>query len=343
MKQRIIGLGEIMLRLSPPNTERLLQSPTLNAIFGGGEANTLMSLAQFGLDTTFVSALPTNPIGEACLRFLRSFGVDVSFIQRTDGRMGIYYLEPGANQRPTQAFYDRAHSVIATISPDSFDWDAIFADATWFHLTGIMPALSQTAADIALTAVRAAHERNIIVSCDTSYRSKLWQYGKQPIDVMPHIAEYVNVLFANEFDCRFVYGVEIDETELPDMPSLERRQQIGVSMFERFSHLTHLVFTHRQRFSTSHNAWHASMFNGKIVQESRQYDITHIVDRVGGGDAFAAGLIYGFVTGMSEEEMLNFGAAAACFKHSIPGDINRVNADEVAQLASQKGNLRVQR
>ncbi|MEM8857098.1 MAG: sugar kinase, partial [Chloroflexota bacterium] len=320
MAGTIVCLGEIMLRLSPPRLERLFQSPVLDTHFGGGEANTAVSLAQFGADTKYVTALPANPIGEACVRFLRGFGVDVSDIQRLGDRIGIYFLEPGANQRPTHVVYDRSHSAMAEVDPATFDWDKILDGASWFHVTGITAAISQAGADLTLAAVQAASSKGITVSCDTSYRSKLWQYGKRPNEVMPAIAEHVNVLFANLHDCSLCYGVELGEKLPSDIDEDAINMRLGRKMFERFPSLTHQVFTHREGFSASHNAWAASTFDGTRIWRSHRYDVTHIVDRVGGGDAFAAGLIYGLHNKMAVQKALDFGAAAACLKHSVPGD-----------------------
>ncbi|VAW34062.1 2-dehydro-3-deoxygluconokinase [hydrothermal vent metagenome] len=300
-------------------------------------------MAQFGLHAALVTALPSNPIGDDCIRFLRGYRVDTSLIQRRGERIGIYFLEAGANQRPSQVIYDRAHSAIAEANADSFDWDAIFDGASWLHVTGITPAISQSAADLTLTAVQKAQAHNVTISCDTSYRSKLWQYGKRPIQVMPHIAQYVNMLFANREDCQLSYGVQLSEAEAEGLSEAEQNQRIAEKMFATFPQLCYQVFTHREGFSASHNAWQASLYNSRSFITSRRYDITHIVDRVGGGDALVAGLIYGLSTGMSDEESLEFAAAAACLKHTIPGDINLVSVAEIKQLRKEDVSGRVQR
>ncbi|MFK7800031.1 MAG: PfkB family carbohydrate kinase [Anaerolineae bacterium] len=343
MKGKIVCLGEIMLRLSPPRLERLFQSPVLDTTFGGGEANTAASLAQFEIDVSFVTALPANPIGDACVRFLRSFGVNTSQIQRSGDRIGIYYLESGANQRPTQVVYDRSNSAIADADPSSFDWDEIFADASWLHVTGITPAISQTAADLTLAACAAASDKGMMISVDTSHRAKLWQYGVAPQEIMPKIAQFANILFANLHDCAFSYGVDLDESVKVGKGEDELNRLIGAKMFETFPSLKYQVFTHREGFSASHNAWAASVFDGQKIVRSPRYDMTHIVDRVGGGDAFAAGLIYGFHKGMGTQKALDFGAAAACLKHSVPGDVNYATVAEVEQLMGGDGSGRVQR
>lgn len=343
MSDRIVTLGEIMLRLKPPGFERYLQTPTFEATFGGGESNTAVSLAQFGLQTTFVTALPANAIGDACIRFLQSFGVDTTHIHRSGARLGIYFLEAGANQRPSQVVYDRANSAMATATPDLFEWEAIFDGCTIFHLTGITPAISRSGAAVALAAVEAAHARGITISCDTSYRSKLWQYGQTPADVMPLIARYVNVLYANIDDCAFSYGVALTAAETAGLSELEQNQLIGEKMFAVYPNLQRQLFSHRQGFSASHNAWGASMYTGEKMITSRRYDITHIVDRVGGGDAFAAGIIYGLQQNLDDQATLDFAAAAAVLKHSIPGDVNIATVAEVEQLMNEDVAGRVQR
>jgi 2-dehydro-3-deoxygluconokinase len=343
MTARIVTLGEIMLRLTPPNLELLLQSPVIDTTFGGGESNTAVSLAKLGLDVAFVTALPNNPIGDACINFLSGYGVDPSLIQRTGDRIGVYFVELGANQRPSQVVYDRAHSAIAQVTADSFDWDSIFDGVSWLHVTGITPAISQSAADLTLAAVQAAHANKVIISCDTSYRAKLWQYGKTPNQFMPLIAQYVNMLFANLEDCQLSYGVQLTEAEVEDQSEPERNQRIAEKMFAAFPNLKYQVFTHREGFSASHNAWGASLYNGNALLSSRHYDIPDIVDRLGGGDALAAGLIYGFLKGMNDQDTLEFATAAACLKHSVPRDVNLVSISEIEKLSKGDASGRVQR
>lgn len=348
MTGRVITLGEIMLRLKPPGVERFFQSPLLEATFGGGEGNVAISLAIFGLDVAFVTALPRNPIAGACLRFLRGYGVDTSLIQRRGERMGLYFLEAGANQRPSAVVYDRAHSAIATAPADSFDWDQIFAGAGWFHLTGITPALSQTAAALSLAAVQAAKARNITVSCDYNFRKKLWQYGRSAPEVMTELVQYVDVGIANEEDCQRSLGISLDEeTWEKAVTSGEldtaRYEALAKKVFAAFPNLKYQAITLRESYSASHNGWSACLYNGRDFLVSRRYDITHIVDRVGGGDAFAAGLIYGLHTGLAGVDALNFSVAASCLKHSISGDVNLATVDEVKRLMAGDASGRVQR
>lgn len=348
MSPRIITFGEIMLRLKAPGFDRFFQSPLLEATFGGGEGNVALSLAHFGLDTVFVTALPKNPLADACIRFLRGYGVNTSLILRQGERMGIYFLEEGANQRPSNVVYDRAHSAVATAQPDDFDWDKILDGASWFHLTGITPALSQSAADLSLAAVRAAKARGITVSCDYNYRAKLWKYGKSAPEVMGELVQYVDVGIANEEDCQKSLGVTLAEGDWAHAVTrgdldTNRYRTLSEKMFATFPNLKYQAITLRESFSASHNGWSACLYNGEQFYVSRRYDITDIVDRVGGGDSFAAGLIYGLSTGLREEDALNFAVAASCLKHSISGDMNLVTVSEVKKLMEGDASGRVQR
>lgn len=348
MNGRIVTLGEIMLRLKPPGFDRFFQSPSFEASFGGGEGNVALSLAQFGKDVTFVTALPPNAIGDACVRFVRSYGVDTSFIARQGERMGIYFLEGGANQRPSNVIYDRAHSAMSTATIDAFDWGAIFSGAAWFHLTGITPAISATAADLSLHAVKTAKEHGVTVSCDYNFRKKLWKYGKTAPEVMGELVKYVDVGIANEEDCQRSLGVSVsagDWEQAVESGQLDiaKYQALAQKMFETFPNLRYQAITLRESFSANHNGWSACLYNGETFFVSRRYDITDIVDRVGGGDSFAAGLIYGLHSDMADEDALNFAVAASCLKHSINGDVNLVTVDEVARLSGGDASGRVQR
>lgn len=337
---RIVALGEIMMRLKPPGYERFLQSPQFEAAFGGGEANVAISLAQFGLDAAFVTALPDHAVADACVRFLRGYGVDTSLIVRQGERLGLYFFEAGANQRPSTVIYDRANSSMACARPDDFDWDRIFVGADWFHVTGITAALSQSGADVALRSVQEARKRGLMTCCDFSYRAKLWQYGVQPIDVMRNIITHVDVLIASEEDCRMSLGIGIDQDDLSDA---ERAEALGAQVFAAYPHLRYQALTRRAGESASSNSWWAYLYDGKTVLASHRYEITQIIDRVGSGDAFAAGLIYGLATNMDRADALNFGAAACCLKHSIPGDVSLASAREVLHLMRGGAAGRVQR
>ncbi len=348
MTDRIVTLGEIMLRLKSPGFERFFQSPTLEATFGGGEANVAASLANFGAKASFVTALPDNPIGGAALRYLRSLGVDTSFIVRQGERMGVYFLEAGANQRPSIVIYDRGNSSISTAKPEDFDWDVILAGAGWFHITGITPALSESAAALSLAAVRSAKSAGITISCDYNYRKKLWKYGKSAPAVMGELVKYVDVGIANEEDCQRSLGVRVEEGEWQkDVTSgvldTARYEVLAQKMFARFPNLKFQAITLRESYSASHNGWSACLFDGETFFISRRYDITDIVDRVGGGDAFAAGLIYALHTGLDHAAALEFAVAASCLKHSVPGDINLAAVAEVQRLAGGDASGRVQR
>ncbi len=348
MNKRIITLGEIMLRLKPPGFERFFQSPSLEATFGGGEGNVALSLAQFGLEAAFVTALPANPVADACIRFLRGYGVDTRHVIRQGERMGIYFLEAGANQRPSQVIYDRAHSAISAARAADFNWEAIFADAGWFHITGITPALSESAAALALTAVQEARSRGVTVSCDYNFRKKLWRYGKTAPEVMSQLVKFVDVGIANEEDCQKSLGIHLEEGDYEQAIvsgelDTARYKALAEKMFDAFPDLKYQAITLRQSYSASHNGWSACLHNGRDFFVSRRCDITHIVDRVGGGDSFAAGLIYGLYTGMTDADALEFAAAASCLKHAIPGDANLATAAEVERLMGGDASGRVQR
>ncbi len=348
MSGKVVTLGEIMLRLKPPGFERFFQSSEFEATFGGGEGNVAISLATLGLDAIFVTALPANLIADACIRFLRGRGVDTSQIQRSGERMGIYFLEAGANQRPSKVVYDRSHSSISTLTADSLDWDAIFADAGWFHITGITPALSESAAELSLTAAKEAKGRGVTVSCDYNFRKKLWNYGKRAPEVMRELVESVDVGIANEEDCQRSLGVSVDEGDWEHAVGsgeldLAKYEALAKKMFATFPNLKYQAITLRQSYSASHNGWSACLYNGSDFYVSPRYDITDIVDRVGGGDSFAAGLIFGLHTGMGDADALNFATAASCLKHSISGDVNLVTVDEVMTLMGGDASGRVQR
>jgi 2-dehydro-3-deoxygluconokinase len=345
---RVVTLGEIMLRLKSPQFERLFQSPMLEATFGGGEANVAISLAKLGLDAAFVTVLPGNPVGDACLGELRRTGVDTSLIARGGRRLGLYYFENGANQRPSVVVYDRAHSAIAEAAPGSFDWDQIFDGAHWFHISGITPALSPSAAEISLAAIRATRDRGVTVSCDYNYRGKLWKYGKTAPEVMSELVRHVDVGIANEEDCQQSLGITLAEGDWQQEVhsgglDLARYEALCRKVLAAFPNLKYQAITLRESRSASHNGWSACLFDGTRFLSSTRYDITHIVDRVGAGDAFAAGLIYGLSTNMEASRALNFAVAASALKHSIPGDVNLVTLAEVQQLMAGNTTGRVQR
>jgi 2-dehydro-3-deoxygluconokinase len=345
---RVITLGEIMLRLKAPQQERLLQSPLLEATFGGGEANVAVSLVRFGLDAAFVTVVPNNPVGDACLAELRRHGVDTSRIIRAGERLGLYFFENGASQRPAVVVYDRAHSALAEATADAFDWDHVFAGATWFHLTGITPALSANTADLSIAAVREAKARGLTVSCDYNYRGKLWKYGKRAPDVMSDLVRYVDVGIANEEDCQQALGIALEGSAgQQDLQTGEldrnRYEALCRRVFAAFPNLKYQAITLRESYNASHNGWSACLYDGQRFLLSPRHDITHIVDRVGAGDAFAAGLIYGLETGRDADAALHFAVAASALKHTIAGDLNLVSLAEVENLVAGNATGRVQR
>ena len=342
---KIVTFGEIMLRLKSPGYERFFQSPALEATFGGGEANVSVSLANYGLDTAFVTVLPDNDIGTACIRELRGFGVDTSKIVRAPGRMGIYYLETGSVQRPSKVIYDRAGSTIAEAGPDAIDWDAAFEGATWFHLTGITPAISAAAAELSLKAVKAAQAKGIHVSCDLNYRKNLWKYGKRADEVMTELVKYVDTVIANEEDFQKALCLSVESSGAVEAGEIdvENYKKIAALAMETYPNIKRVAITLRESKSANHNDWSACLYNGKDFFLSRKYAITDIVDRVGGGDSFGGGLIYGLNTYPDEKTALEFAVAASCLKHTIPGDYNRVSVAEVESLMKGSGTGRVQR
>src|SRR6266498_604143 len=344
MPKTNVAFGEIMLRLAPPGFERFLQTGRFVATFGGGEANVAVALAGFGLPSAYVTVLPpTNPIADAVIGELRRFGVDTSRIVRGPGRMGVYYVETGANQRPSKVVYDRDNAAIAIAKPGAIDWDKVFDGAAWFHVTGITPALSASAADLASEAVRKARDKGLTVSCDLNYRKNLWKWGKPAAAVMTDLVKHIDIAIANEEDVQMALGIQADV----DVHSgaLERAQyeKLAAKVLAAFGNLKAIAITLRESKSASHNGWSACLHNGKEFLMSRHYEITHIVDRVGGGDSFAAGLIYGLQSLGSHSEALEFAVAASCLKHSIPGDFNRFSVDEVKGLLKGDGSGRVQR
>ena len=343
MTGQTITFGEIMLRLKSPGHERFFQSPVLEASFGGGEANVAVALANYGLSVSFVTLLPANPIGDACLGELRRFGVDTSLIQRVPGRMGTYYLETGANQRPSIVIYDRAHSAIAEACGGDIDWDEVFDGADWFHISGITPAISKGAADLSLESVKAAKAKGITVSCDLNYRGKLWRWGKTAPEVMSDLVRCVDIGIANEEDCQKSLGIEADVDVAGGELDTARYEQLTQKMLQSFPNLAVIAITLRESHSADNNGWSACLRNRSAFYLSRKYEIANIVDRVGGGDAFASGLIYGLQKLDGSKDALEFAVAAGCLKHSISGDLNRVGVAEVEALLGGDGAGRVQR
>jgi 2-dehydro-3-deoxygluconokinase len=341
--KKVITFGEIMLRLKSPGHERLLQSAALEATFAGGEANVAVSLARYNTPAAFVTALPANAVGDACVAELRKQGVDTALIKRTSGRMGSFYLEAGANQRPSKVIYDRDASAIALAKPGDFDWDQIFAGASWFHITGITPAISESAAELSQEAVRKASEKGLTVSCDLNYRGNLWKYGKSAVDIMPELFKYADIGIANEEDCQKALGITVDVKVESGKLDEGLYRELTRKVLQAYPKLRALAVTLRESRSADHNGWSACLNDREQFYRSKKYEITDIVDRVGGGDSFAGGLIYGLQTYQDKQDALEFAVAASCLKHSIPGDFNLVTREEVEKLRGGDGSGRVQR
>jgi 2-dehydro-3-deoxygluconokinase len=344
---KIITFGEIMLRLSTPGYLRFGQAKQYDATFGGGEANVAVSLANYGLDAKFVTRLPDNDIAKACVKDLRSYGIDTSGIVYGGDRLGIYYLETGAVARPSKVVYDRAGSSIATIKPGDIDWAEVLKGADWFHWTGITPALSQGAADVCLEAIKAANAMGITVSCDLNYRKNLWKYGKKASEVMPALVEGSDVILGNEEDADKVFGIKpegFDVTATGGAIDQKRFQSVGEQLMKRFPRAKKVIITLRGSINANHNTWGGVLWDGQTLYQSPRYDITHIVDRVGGGDSFMGGLIYGLLTYKGDDQKaLNFAVAASCLKHTIFGDYNQVTVAEVENLMKGDASGRVSR
>jgi 2-dehydro-3-deoxygluconokinase len=339
----VVTLGEVMLRLKSPGSERLFQSAVFEATFGGAEANVAASLAQFGVPARFVSAVPANNVGDACVASLRTLGVDTSMIRRQGERLGVYYLESGANQRPSRVIYDRAGSSIATARPSDFDWDAVFDGADWFHISGVTPAISASAAELSVAAVQTARDRSITVSCDYNYRKNLWKYGKKAPDVMRELVKCADVGVANEEDCQMSLGIAADVDVTSGDLAHDAYRVLAEKVLEAFPNLKRQAITLRESHSADRNGWSAVLHNRREFFTSRHYDIADIVDRVGAGDAFAAGLIHGLRAYGDDARALEFATAASCLKHSVLGDINRVTVVEVESLMGGDASGRVQR
>ena len=340
---KYLTFGELMLRLKSPGRERFMQSPSLEATFGGGEANVAVSLANYGLEAEFLSVIPSNAIGDAAIGELRRFNVNTDKIIRTDGRMGIYYLETGANQRPSKVIYDRAYSAISLFDPQGYDWDKIFDDVKWLHISGITPAISEQTKEASLLAVREAKKRGITVSLDLNYRKNLWKYGVDAKEVMTELTSYSDIIIANEEDCQKSLGLKCESNVEGGKLDREDYKKLSDSLLEKFPNVKKVAITLRESKSADINFWAASLNNGSEFIVSRKYEMYDIVDRVGGGDSFAGGLIYGLNQFGSDKEALEFAVAASCLKHTIDGDFNRVTIDEVEKLANGDGSGRVQR
>ena len=338
---KIVTMGEIMLRLSTPGNSRFVQSDSFDVNYGGGEANVAVSLQNYGNEAFFVSKVPTHEIGQAVINSLRRFGVHTRYVARGGERLGIYYLETGSSLRPSKVIYDRAHSSISEAKPSDFDFDEIFRDADWFHWSGITPALSDGTADCLRQACIAAKKAGVTISCDLNFRAKLWTPEKAQA-VMRPLMQYVDVCIGNEEDAQMCLGFRPDADVEGGNTDAEGYKGIFQGMMKEFG-FKYVVSTLRESLSASHNGWKAMIYDGKEFYVSRHYDIEPIVDRVGGGDSFSAGIIHGLVNGRTQEWALEFAVAASALKHTIPGDVNMVSVSEVENLMNGSGNGRVQR
>lgn len=341
MSKKIVTFGEIMLRLAPEGYYRFCQAESYGATYGGGEANVAVSLANYGMEAAFVTKLPKHEIGQAGINSLRKYGVDTSMITRGGNRVGIYFLEKGASQRPSKVIYDRAGSSIAEATTADFDWDAIFKDVDWFHFTGITPALGDNVAAICLEACKKAKEKGITVSCDLNYRNKLWSKEKAG-QVMGELCKYVDVCIANEEDAGDVFGIKASGTDVTTgKVNHEGYKEVAQKLAQQFG-FKKVAITLRESISANDNNWAAMLYDGSDFYFSKKYSV-HIVDRVGGGDSFGGGLIYACLQDYAPQQTIEFAVAASCLKHSIEGDFNQVSVDEVSKLAGGDGSGRVQR
>lgn len=338
---KVVTFGEIMMRLQTPGYKRFIQAQSLEVEYGGGEANVAVSLANYGMQACFVTKLPANPIGDACLAQLRKMNVCTKHIARGGERLGIYFAEKGASQRASNVVYDRAHSSIATAEPADFNWEEIFKDADWFHFTGITPAISDEAAAISLMACKKAKEMGVKISCDLNFRKKLWT-SEKACKVMGELCEYVDVLIANEEDAEKVFGIKAAETNITGGElSDEGYKDVCRQLVEKFG-FEKVAITLRESISASVNNWAALLYDGKEFYKSKKYTM-NVIDRVGGGDSFGGGLIYALLSDYSTQDVIEFAVAASCLKHSIEGDMNLVSLAEVENLMKGDGSGRVQR
>lgn len=343
--KKVVTFGEIMLRLSPPGFLRFGQARSFDAAFGGGEANVSASLAHFGIATDFVTRLPKNDLGDAALAYLRSHGVGTAKVIRGGNRIGIYFLENGAVQRGSKVIYDRDGSAMATMKKGMVDWESVFADADWFHWTGITPAVSESLCEVCLEGIVKAGQMGLTVSCDLNYRAKLWKWGKKAGEVMPELVRHCHVAVGNEEDADQVFGIKAPDVDVSaGRVEAEKFGAVAEGLKQTFPNLRLIAITLRGSLSASHNTWSGILHDGTRMYRGPVFDITHIVDRVGSGDAFAAGLIYGLRTYRDDlQRALDFAVAASCLKHSIVGDFNRVTVEETEKIMSGEISGRVSR
>lgn len=344
--KKVVTFGEIMLRLSPPEWKRFSQASSFDVIYGGGESNVAVSLANYGIPTEFVTRLPKNDLGECALMEMRKRNVGTNHVVLGGERLGIYFLETGAVSRGSKVVYDRAHSSMSTIQPGMINWEEVFKDASWFHWTGITPAISQSSADVCLEAIKVANKMGVTVSTDLNYRKNLWKYGKSPMDIMPALVEGCDVILGNEEDAEKHFDIHPEGVDVTHGEAMDGKAYISVckQLMKKFPRCKKVIVTLRGSISASHNSWAGILYDGTKLYESPTYQITHIVDRVGGGDSFMGGLIYGLISYEGDDQKaLNFAVAASCLKHTIFGDANLVTVDEVEKLMSGDASGRVSR
>lgn len=343
--KKVVTFGELMLRITPPGREMILQTPNMVCTFGGAEANVAVAVSSYGDEAKYVTALPANDLGRAAVNELRRFGVDTSAIKMTDKRLGLYFTETGSNMRPSKVIYDRDDSAIAAVKPGDFDWDTILADADWFHVTGITPALSESLCAATIEALKKCKEKGITVSCDLNYRKKLWKWGKEPIEVMPEIAKYIDVMIANEEDCQKCLGIELETGVDSGKLDTDMYKQLAKIVMDTYPNVKALAVSLRESISADHNNWSGVLAvrdNG--FYQSRKYSITNIVDRIGGGDSFGGSLIYGLRNFDGDyQKAIEYAIGGSALKHTIYGDYVRFTKEDVLNLIAGSGNGRIQR
>lgn len=344
MNQKVVTFGEIMLRLATPGHLRFHQADVLEATFGGGEANVAVSLANYRIPVTYITKLPKNDIGDAAIKTLRKYNVNTNEIIYGGDRIGIYFMETGAVSRGSKVIYDRDHSAIAEIRKGEIQWENILKGASWFHWTGITPAISQGAADVCLEAIEVANQLGVTVSCDLNYRKNLWKYGKAAGEVMPELVKGTDIILGNEEDAEKVFGIRATSTDVTrGIVQADAYKEVATALMNRFPKAKKVIITLRGSINADHNTWSGVLWNGQQLLKAPTYDITHIVDRVGGGDSFMGGLIFGFQHYQDDQKALNFAAAASCLKHTIKGDFNQVTVSEVEKLMQGDASGRVSR
>jgi len=342
--KKVVTFGEIMMRLMPPGFQRFTQTRSFDVIYAGSEVNVAIALTSLGVDVDFITCLPDNDLGDACINYVRQFGVKTNHIARTSDRLGVYFVETGSTYRGNKVIYDRADSAFANVKPKTFNWDEIFKNCSWYHWTGISPSVSKNAADVCLEAVKKAKDLSLMVSCDLNYRAKLWKWGQTPEKVMSDLLKYVDVLVCNEEDAEKVFGIKAPGVNVSKGEiDASKYRFVAEKLMDRFPNIQKIAFTLRQSISASHNKWSGVLYDGKKLFTSQNYDITYIVDRVGAGDSFAAGLIYNLINDNDSQKTLDFAVALSCLKHTLYGDSCIIKIDEVEKLMKGLTSGRISR